>query len=296
MPWGAAIGAVGAIIGGSESSSGAQSAANAQAAAAQQAAQIQQQEFNTVEGLNAPGRNLGYGADSMLASLFGIANPNAASTSALYPANSALTANSGGQFTPGGFSTGGGMIPSGGGPAVGGKTLPFTTPHPVAAPAAGPAAGTPNFANFFNTPGYQFTLNQGEQAINRGAAAGGNAYSTSTLAGLNNYAQGAASTQYNNYVQQLMGLAGIGGTAVAGTGSAALQTGANISNATMQAGAANASGILNSTAATNQAIQGGLSAVSPLLQQAGSTYFGGVNGGGTSNPYNSGAAWSAAGF
>lgn len=295
MPWGAVIGAAGSLIGGAMSSSGAQSAANAQAQASEQAAQIQQQEFNTVEGLQAPGRNLGYGADTLLAQLYGIPNPNAAGTSALYPANAALTGNAptpaaapGGVY---GFA-GTGNQPKGGVQAGYRSPLPVTgAAGPGAAAPAGP--GGPNFANFYNSPGYQFALGQGEQAINRGAAAGGNAYSTSTLASLNNYAQGAASTQYNNYVQQLMGLAGLGGAAVAGTSSAALQTGNNISQAVQNAGAANASGILGSTGA----MTGAISSAGNLLGNANwGSIVGGVNGGGTSNPYNSGAAWQAAGF
>jgi hypothetical protein len=46
------------------------------------------------------------------------------------------------------------------------------------------------------TPGYQFQLQQGEQAINNSAAAKGNLLSGASLAAANNYAQGQAGTYF----------------------------------------------------------------------------------------------------
>lgn len=48
------------------------------------------------------------------------------------------------------------------------------------------------------TPGYQFQLQQGENAIQNSAAARGGLLSGQTLADMNNYAQGQASTNYQN--------------------------------------------------------------------------------------------------
>jgi hypothetical protein len=54
-------------------------------------------------------------------------------------------------------------------------------------------------ANDFQAdPGYQFTLNQGLNSMQRSAAAKGFLDSTGTMMNLNNYAQDAASTQYGN--------------------------------------------------------------------------------------------------
>lgn len=201
--------------------------------------------FNTTAGLETPGRNLGYGADSLLAQLYGIPDPNAASTTAGYGANQALAQS-------------GGSIPGVGAGAS--SAAPNGT-------AGAPAAGSANYSNFYNTPGYQFTLGQGEQAINRNAAAGGSLYSTNTMSSLNNYAQGQASTQYNNYVQQLMGLAGLGGSAVAGTAQAGTTAAGNISSLQQAAGGAQASGVLNSNAAITNAL--GSPGVSNLLSNVG---------------------------
>ena len=56
----------------------------------------------------------------------------------------------------------------------------------------------PTAAQAAQTPGYQFQLQQGLSAAQNSAAASGGLLSGGTLAGLNNYAQGVASTNYQN--------------------------------------------------------------------------------------------------
>jgi hypothetical protein len=56
----------------------------------------------------------------------------------------------------------------------------------------------PTAAQAAATPGYQFQLQQGENAMQNSAAAQGGLLSGGTLAGMNNYAQGVASTNYQN--------------------------------------------------------------------------------------------------
>lgn len=236
MPWGFVIGGIASLVGGAISASGSSDAASAQASAANQASQVQQNEFNTILGLETPGRNLGYGADQLLAQLFGIPDPTSASTSGLYSANAASPTLTGTAFDP---TLYGGAAP--------------TTPGAPGAPAAGPA-GTANYSNFYNSPGYQFALQQGQQAIERGASANGSLYSTNTLGALNTFAQGQAATRYNDYVQQLLALAGIGGQATAGTTAAATSVGNNIAANTLSAGNANASGILGQAGAFSSAV------------------------------------------
>jgi hypothetical protein len=110
------------------------------------------------------------------------------------------------------------------------------------------------FSNFYNSPGYQFALQQGQQAVSRGAAASGSLYSSNTLNQLDQNAQGYASQQYNNYVNQLMGLAGYGSTGVSASTSAATTAGNNISANQLSAGNAQASGILGQAGAFSGAI------------------------------------------
>lgn len=238
----AGIGAVGNIAGSIISSNASSNAAQAQEQAAQNANQTQLAELQASAGLQTPGRNLGYGADSLLAQLFGIPNPNAASTTNMYGANSSLNAIGG---LPGTLGSGGTSIT---GASAGG-----TGNNTSGAPAAG-ANGSANYSNFYNTPGYQFALQQGQQSVNRAAAATGGLYSSTTLNQLDQNAQGYASQNYNNYVQQLMGLAGIGGSATASTVGSATTAGNNISANQLSSGNAQASGILGQGSAYSGAI------------------------------------------
>lgn len=56
--------------------------------------------------------------------------------------------------------------------------------------------------------GYKFRFNQGQQALERSAAARGNLHSGNTLAALTDYGQGQASQEYGNQMNTLMGLYG----------------------------------------------------------------------------------------
>jgi hypothetical protein len=104
--------------------------------------------------------------------------------------------------------------------------------------------GTPNYSAFNNSPGYQFSVQQGDAAINKQAAASGNLYSTSTLGALSQYNTGQASTQYNSYVNQLLSMAGLGNAAASGVGTAATATGGEIGSNMNLAGSAAAAGTL----------------------------------------------------
>lgn len=241
MPFGFIAPAVG-LATSALSASAAGSAANAQENAAASAQTTETNAYNNVNSLESSSRNLGYGANGILASLYGIGNPNAAGAGNAYPGTN--TGGSTGSPTS--------IVPGAGG----------------AAPGASGAAGTPNYSAFYNSPGYQFTLGQGEQAINRGASASGGLYSTSTLLGLNNYAQGAASTQYNNYVSQLTNLSNTGQTATGVTANAATSTANNIASAQLGAGNASASGILGASGAMSSGINGAANGFSNALSSS----------------------------
>lgn len=65
-------------------------------------------------------------------------------------------------------------------------------------------------ANFRNTPGYQFQLQEGTNAITGNAASKGLLNSGSTARALQKYGQGLADSSYQNYINNLMGLSGLG--------------------------------------------------------------------------------------
>jgi hypothetical protein len=119
-------------------------------------------------------------------------------------------------------------------------------------------------------PSYQWRLQQGQQALERSAAAKGGLLSGGFGKDLTNYAQGAASQEYGNeyqrYMQnrtakvnQLSTLAGYGQTATGSDANSTQSTANNVSNLTTQGGNATASGIVGGANAWNNALSQGLS-------------------------------------
>ena len=116
----------------------------------------------------------------------------------------------------------------------------------------------PTMAQLESTPGYQFALQQGDQAINNANAPGIGAASGAAYKSLINYNQGLASTQYqnqfnnfqtqqNNIFNRLSGIASLGQNAAGNLGNNGAQLGTGIAQA--QAGAAGsiAGGIVGAT-------------------------------------------------
>lgn len=75
---------------------------------------------------------------------------------------------------------------------------------------SGKGAQDAAFGSFQTSPGYQFRLDQGTQAIDRSAASRGNLGSGATLKALSDYGQGMASQEYQNWLATLAGLANQG--------------------------------------------------------------------------------------
>ncbi len=84
-----------------------------------------------------------------------------------------------------------------------------------------------NLTNYLqSTPGYQFQMGQGVNALQAGAAAKGNLLSGAQQKGLTAYGQGLADTTYQQYLGNLFGLSGSGQQAVGTSG----QLGANMAS------------------------------------------------------------------
>lgn len=126
-----------------------------------------------------------------------------------------------------------------------------------------------NFSQFFNSPDYQFALQQGQAGLQNYENANGLAQSGAGLAAASTFNQGLATQQFGNYFNRLMGLSQLGAsaanTAVAG-GNAAANTIGNI-------GASQAGGIIGSA----NALAGGLTGagnnllLSSLINSKGTT-------------------------
>jgi hypothetical protein len=152
--------------------------------------------------------------------------------------------------------------------------------------ALGTALGTngkpADYSGFQNMPGYQFAVQQGTQAIQRQAASMGNAYTPNTAEAVGQYVTGTAAQDYNTYINQLMGAAGLGSTANTALTGANMGVGANISQLQQNQGQAQASGVSGAANAV-----GGLfspnGAGTSLIGAAGKALTGGGGGGATAS-------------
>jgi hypothetical protein len=133
-----------------------------------------------------------------------------------------------------------------------------------------------NPSDLENTPGYQFTREQGLKALNNQNSSQGLGLSGAQQKGLLQYATGLANQtygdQYNRALQQfttnyglasdqanrLAALVGMGQSSAAGVGNAGIQTGSNIGNLLTGAANAQAAGRIGSANAISSGI-GGLS-------------------------------------
>ena len=144
------------------------------------------------------------------------------------------------------------------------------------------------------TPGYQFTLGQGIDAIDKSAAANGNLFSGTTGKALTDYATGLASTTYqqdyqnalNSYLanyQTLMGGTNAGLTSTGQLTGANLTTAGNTANIDLSSADMIAKQINNAAAARASGYLGKNQAYQSMLGTAGgmgNSIFEGLQGGG----------------
>lgn len=150
-------------------------------------------------------------------------------------------------------------------------------------------------------PGYQFQLQQGQQALQNSQAAGNGVLTGSAMKDLINYNQGVASTGYQNafnrwqtqntnVYNRLMGQSQLGENAAAGAGNTGASIGANEANTITGAGNAAASGIVGGANAVTGAVNNGMGyyQLNQMLSNNGS--IAGFNGN-SSTGYTNTAPW-----
>lgn len=261
----AGIGAIGAIGGGLIASSGqrsaakteanaatnasdeqlqaAQLAANAQITASQTAANTQMNMFDQTQSTLAPWVTGGNSAMSQLSALMGIGGTNTS-----------------------------------GAPTISQIMSPLYQLFGIGQPNGAPAQSQLNAVS--NMPGYQFSLQQGTQALDRSAAAQGLLLSGGQQKAVTQYGQGLASTQLQNYLNEyqsnivnpyaanvispLQTASSLGENAAALTGNAGTSAASGAANSILTG----ATGAANSlTSGTNSAVQSQLAAA--LAQASG---------------------------
>lgn len=114
-------------------------------------------------------------------------------------------------------------------------------------------------------PGFTEALDQGLKSTERSAFAQGQGLSGRTLASLFNQAQGASYNAFNNYANQLAGVAGTGQTAGTNLGTFGSNNSSTIGNLLTQGGNARASGIIGANNALQQGINNTIGPLTDLL-------------------------------
>ena len=144
-------------------------------------------------------------------------------------------------------------------------------------------------ALFQKSPGYQFRLNQAQEALEASQAARRGLLSGGAARELSQFTQGIASDEYGSYINQLQGLSNIGQGAANTISNIEIGAGSQMANYAQQAGMAMA----NRDANLGNAIAGGASAFAGLAgRQAGASQAartgsgGGAGGPGVFSNYN----------
>ena len=141
---------------------------------------------------------------------------------------------------------------------------------------ANPTGGT-EYQGFKETPGYQFNLDQGLNAIDNSAASRGNLFSGATMKAAQEYGAGLASNEYNNYFNRLTGMASSGQAAAGNAANAGANYAAGAGNAYAGIGNAASAGAIGQANAINSGINNAIGGFNYQNQLANSS-GGGMGG------------------
>lgn len=276
----------GPLIGGLIGSDASSSASKAQANSANYAAQLQKQAFDKQVELNAPFRDAGLSAQNRLMQLYGL-GPKFDQSFNNFNAGAYLNANPDAKAwvdtQTGGAKNSLGMPLPGKASSKNPEQLAYdhwvadgsrrtgdfwkdqTTPSDY-----GSAMKDFSAADFQTDPGYEFRQQQGQQGIERSAAARGGLLSGAAVKDAMRFNQGLASDEYtnaynrfqtnrSNKINPLQSLMGSGQTATGQLANASQNYATNAGNAAMASGNARASGYMGQANALSGAIGQGFS-------------------------------------
>lgn len=136
---------------------------------------------------------------------------------------------------------------------VGGNS--FATLEEAQAWANANKTGGAAYGGFQKTPGYDFRLNEGLDAIQAGAAARGGLYSGAAMKALQQHGQDYATSEYTPYLNRLAGMTDMGSAAAGNMANAGANMGAGVGSALASKGNAQAAGSIGFGNAINGGIQ-----------------------------------------
>jgi hypothetical protein len=136
---------------------------------------------------------------------------------------------------------------------VNGQT--FSTMEEAQAYANANRTGGTEYGGYTKTPGYDFRLQTGMDALQSSAAARGGLYSGAALRDSQKFGQDYGSNEYGNYLARLGARADTGMSAAQMSGSASQQAAAGVSNALGNIGNAQAAGAIGSANALTGGMQ-----------------------------------------
>lgn len=116
-----------------------------------------------------------------------------------------------------------------------------------------------NYGGYTKTPGYDFRMQEGMNALQASAAARGGLLSGAALRDSQKFGQDYGTNEYGNYLARLGGRADIGAQAATNTGNFGAQAATNIGNIGMAKGNAQAAGAIAQGNAWNGALTNALS-------------------------------------
>lgn len=275
----ALIGVGASLLGGLFQGNAAKKAAQAQTQAADKQLGFAREVYNDQTNYLAPYRNTGNTANAAYAYELGLGSRPMIGGQPLgittIPGTTTRTASVGRVVDPlsggrGGLSMllGGGMQPR----AMGGTTTTSPTMYQTsdgrsfasleeaqAWANANPTGGT-EYQGFQKTPGYDFLVNEMQDAVQSSAASRGMLNSGATLNALASRRMGLADQTYNQYLDRLSGVASNGQNAAGASATAAGFYGSSGASALANQGNARATGAIAQGNAWNGAIENALSA------------------------------------
>jgi hypothetical protein len=229
-----------AVVGAGASIYGAKKSAGATSSASQRAIDAENKRFEEGRADLAPYRQAGYGALDMISQLYGI--PGA-------PAGAGTTGN---RINP--ANTGFGGFDQFGNPRNGMDLggAPGTSGVPATAPT------NRDLSAFYTSPNYDFVRSEGLRGVTNSRAAQGSGSGGNALRGSIGFASNLASGEFQNYVDRLFAVAGLG----SGATTVGVQAGQNNADSLAQiyqhGGDARASAYMAGAQGVNSAVQGGL--------------------------------------